>query len=46
MITEDEFKISIQEGPTHICDICWKFEYRGNVIKLNGTKYKESIYDI
>ena len=24
-IIEEDFKSAIQEGPTYICDICWKF---------------------
>ena len=33
---EGVFKTAIQEGPTYICDICWKFKFRGNVIKLTN----------
>ena len=25
-LIEQDFKGAIQEGPTYICDICWKFE--------------------
>ena len=32
-LIEEDFKGAIQEGPTYICDICWKFEFRRNVIK-------------
>ena len=41
---EREFKDAIKEGPTFICDICWKFEFRTNVIKLTETKYDQEIY--
>ena len=43
-IIESEFKDAIKEGPTFICDICWKFELRSNVIKLTETKYEQEIY--
>ena len=33
------FRDAIQEGHTYICDICWKFEFRFNVIKLKDSKY-------
>ena len=26
-LIEEDFKTAIQEGPTYICDICWKFEF-------------------
>ena len=42
---EDVFKTAIQEGPTYICDICWKFEFRRNVIKLKEPKYQADIYN-
>ena len=44
-LTEQDFKGAIQEGPTYICDICWKFEFRGNVIKLKEPKYQADIYN-
>mgnify|MGYP002808138608 FL=1 len=43
-VIESEFKDVIKEGPTFICDICWKFEFRSNVIKLTETKYEQEIY--
>ena len=43
-LTEKDFKGAIQEGPTYICDICWKLEFRQNVIKLKESKYKTDIY--
>ena len=42
-IIEEDFKSAIQEGPTYICDICWKFEFRKNVIKLHALKYQTGI---
>ena len=38
-LIEEYFRYAIQEGPTYICDICWKFEFRKNVIKLKEPKY-------
>ena len=38
-------KTAIQEGPTYICDICWKFEFRRSVIKLKKLKYQTDIYN-
>ena len=26
-VIEEDFKSAIQEDPTYICDICWKFEF-------------------
>ena len=31
-IIKKELKCAIAEGPSWICDICWKFEFRKNVI--------------
>ena len=39
-LIKGDFQCVIQEGPTNICDICWKFEFRKNVIKLKDTKYE------
>ena len=44
-LIEEDFKIAIQEGRTYICDICWKFEFRRNVIKLKEPKYQADIYN-
>ena len=44
-LIEEDFKIAFQEGPTYICDICWKFEFRRNVIKLKELKYQADIYN-
>ena len=38
-LTEGYFKGAIQKGPTYICDICWKFEFRRSAIKLQDLKY-------
>ena len=43
-LTEEDFKGAIQEGPTCICDICWKLEFRRN-IKLKESKYQTDIYN-
>ena len=42
-LTEQDFKGVIQEGPTYSRDICWKFEFRRNVIKLKEPKYQADI---
>ena len=26
-LIKEDFKNVVQEGPTYICDICWKFEF-------------------
>ena len=44
-IIEEDFKSVIQEDPTYICDICWKFQFRRNVIKLRKSKYQTDIYN-
>ena len=44
-LIDKDFKTAIQEGPTYICDICWKFEFRRNVIKLKESKYQADIYN-
>ena len=31
-LIEEDFKSAIQEVSTYICDICWKFEFRRNVL--------------
>ena len=42
-ITEEDFKSAIQERPVYVCDICWKFEFQKNVIRLNALKYQTGI---
>ena len=44
-LTKEGLKGAIQDGPTYICDICWKFEFRRNVIKLKETKHQTNIYN-
>ena len=44
-LIEQDFKGVIQEGPTYSRDICWKFEFRRNVIKLKEPKYQADIYN-
>ena len=34
-LSEEDLKSAVQEGPMCICDICWKFKFRKNVIKLS-----------
>ena len=43
-LTEEYLKTAIQEGPTYIYDICFKFKFRRNVIKLKELKYQTDIY--
>ena len=33
-LIEGDLNGAIQEGPAYICDVCWKFEFRRNFIKL------------
>ena len=44
-LIEEEFKNAIQEGPIYVCDICWKFEYKRNMIKLKDLKYDKELYE-
>ena len=47
-LIEEDFEGAIQEGPSYIStllDICWKFEFRRNVIKLKETNYQADIYN-
>ena len=44
-LIEEDFKSAIKEGPTYICDICWKLEFRKNVIKLKDSKYETDLYN-
>ena len=43
-LIEEDFKGAIQEGTTYICDVCRKFGFQRNVIKLKESKYQTSIY--
>ena len=42
-LIEEDFKGATQEGPTYICNICWKFEFQRKVIKSKKTKYQTDI---
>ena len=44
-LIDKDFKSVIQEGPTYICDIFLKFEFRSNIIKLKEPKYQTDIYN-
>ena len=44
-LIEQDFKDAIQESPTYICNICWKFEFQRNVIKLKEPKHQANIYN-
>ena len=44
-LIDEDFKSAIQEGPTYICDIFLKFEFRRNIIKLKEPKYQTDIYN-
>ena len=41
---EKEYREEIRKGPDYICDICWKNEYRTNVIELNPSKYDIKLF--
>ena len=43
-LIEKEYTSAIREGPTYVCDICWKLEFRQNVINFNNSKYEKDIY--
>ena len=43
-LIEEDFKGAVQEGPTYVCDNCWKFKFQRNVIKLKESKYQTDIY--
>ena len=38
-LIQEDFRDGTHEGPTYICDICWKFEFRSNVIIVHDSKY-------
>ena len=44
-LIEEDFSGTIQESSTQICDICWKFKFRRNLIKLKEPKYQDDIYN-
>ena len=35
-LIEEDFKCAVQEGPTYICDICWRLEFRRNVTEVSN----------
>ena len=43
-LIEEDFKGAIKEGTTYICDNCWKFEFRRNVIKLKEPKCQTDMH--
>ena len=40
-----EFLEAMEEAPTYICDICFKFDWRKNTKKLNHSRYDKRIYN-
>ena len=44
-LIQKEFQMAINEGPTYICDICLKFEFRTNVIKLKVSNYDTDVFN-
>ena len=44
-LMKEDFKGAIQEGPTYLFYICWKFEFRRSVIKLKESKNQTDIYN-
>ena len=34
-----EFNKEIDKGPTYVCNICWKFEYKTNILIFHAEKY-------
>ena len=44
-LIEQDFKGAFQEGSTYNCDICWKFEFWENFIKLKEPKDQADIYN-
>ena len=39
-----KFEESIEKGPTCVCKVCWKFEYKTNVKIMNPEKYDHDIF--
>lgn len=37
--------MTVQEKPTYICDICWKFEWKSNRIKLMLDTFQKCAID-
>ena len=44
-LIEEVFNGKIDEGPSYICDIYWKFGLQRNVIKLKEPKYNTDTYN-
>ena len=42
-LMEEDFWKAIQKDPAWICDVCWKFEWKKNVIKLTVPRYAPEI---
>ena len=34
----------MQEAPTYVCNVCWKFEYKTNALIMNSEKYESQIF--
>ncbi|GAB1600976.1 hypothetical protein Ahia01_000375800, partial [Argonauta hians] len=39
-----DFDSVVHEGPTFICDVCWKIEYKSRVLQLKQHKYDTDIF--
>ena len=44
-LIKDNSKAAVHVGPTCNCDICSKFEFQRNAIKLKAPKYQTCIYN-
>ena len=42
-LSEEDFKCVIQESPTYICDICWKFKIQRDITKLKEPNCQTDI---
>lgn len=43
-LIEKEFGEEIRKGPNYIWNICWKTEYRTNVIELDPSKHDKKLF--
>ena len=41
----DKYKEAINQGPTYVCDICWKNEFRKSVVQLVKSKFETEILE-
>ena len=41
---ENSFFSAISKGPTYICDICLKFEYKTNVVLMKEENYESQLF--